>query len=69
MPRLLLIIVLLFVRVGKGLVALKNELITGILYFIVLAPMAFVRKFLPSRRRKFHTHNSSWVDSRAEDNL
>jgi hypothetical protein len=66
MPRVLLFLMFLAVQFGKGLVVLKNELITGTLYFIVLAPAALVRRLRPVREKNFVARNSSWVEISAE---
>jgi hypothetical protein len=68
MPRILLILIFLIVQLGKVLVVVKNELVTGILYFLVLAPGALIQRFRSDRQRKFMARKSSWVDiGRKED--
>ncbi len=62
MPRFLLIIVFFFVQVGKFLKAMKDELVTGFLYFVVLAPVAFSSRFIPIRKTDFHAKKSSWEE-------
>jgi len=69
MPRLLLIFIFFIVQLGKGLVVVKNELITGVLYFLVLAPGALIQRFRSDRRRKFMARNSSWVDICTKEDL
>ena len=67
MPRILIAIILVFVKLGKGLVVLKNELVMGLLYFVVLAPSAFIRKFIPARRSGFRARKTSWADVKFEE--
>lgn len=69
MPRVLLILIFLIVQLGKGLVVVKNELITGLLYFLVLAPGGIFQRFRPDRRRKFMARKSSWVDISTKEDL
>ena len=56
-------------RAGKGLITLKNELIIGLLYFVVLAPAAVVRKILLPGKRTLRARQSRWVDILTEGDL
>ena len=66
MPRMLLFLMFLAVQFGKCLVVLKNELITGILYFLVLAPAALVHRFRSAHEKDFISRHSSWVEISTE---
>lgn len=66
MPRILLMLVTLVIRAGRGLRSLKDGFLLGTLYFIVLAPAAFRRKLFRRPAGKLHARGSSWLDIREE---